>query len=624
MRRRREFDPEVDSYGRRGKSALPTQRLFLHCFRVQLRDASGSTFTAEAQLPPDLLQILQSLKYFDYDYQRQDANMAHFGNSSHINVEEGISYEDFEAYFENRRKLGADGFDLLRGLGIEVSSRSRNTDPQEDEVENYDFDDHNHTSEARKVLAQMDTNQRNSLWSRTHTANTQLAEETKADRWWKFESSEEEEEEVVVEPVPIIPKDIECCALDTLRSVKMDPGETIEDGHADVVKELKENYVVDQRALLHLKLEPAWSLLGFSRGFDADSADLEDITAYIERPDNRFTPVNGYFIVCEIQMSTGEYGELPKNRLLMPHPTDMTPDRSSRAVLRALTKFVGSRPSFLTLPKSSKKQLPRSQAGMKEVKVPGLVHRSLIARPQQTPHLDISTLPAADDDFRGSCCKRSAAALQMDSLTNNRTFIAPARVLQCLLPDVLNNEYVMYAIAHSSNEDIFNFEGCQAIISLGWNQAWRGALLDSFISVSLAVLFAVLTLFLQDTPEKVPSDRYIVLAASAVLVSLNFLKELFSLQGMFLLGKLRQHLTTAANYLVWVRIGLCYVVISDLAYEHQQWTTPSSEFSILLAVTVLLRWAHVLTTFRGYQWVGEKDAIRMNPLSCFENSICGL
>eukprot|EP00439_Symbiodinium_sp_Y106_P039243 s379_g4.t2 len=49
------------SYGLRGKSALPTQRLFLHCFRVQLRDASGSTFTAEAQLPPDLLQILQSL-----------------------------------------------------------------------------------------------------------------------------------------------------------------------------------------------------------------------------------------------------------------------------------------------------------------------------------------------------------------------------------------------------------------------------------------------------------------------------------------------------------------------------------------------------------------------------------
>ena len=27
---------------------------------------------------------------------------------------------------------------------------------------------------------------------------------------------------------------------------------------------------------------------------------------------------------------------------------------------------------------------------------------------------------------------------------------------------------------------------------------------------------------------------------------------------------------------------------------------------ILLAFTVLLRWGHVLTTFRGYQWVGEK------------------
>ncbi|CAE7940531.1 unnamed protein product [Symbiodinium necroappetens] len=732
------------------------------------------------------------------------ANMAHFGNSSHINVEEGISYEDFEAYFENRRKLGADGFDLLRGLGIEVSSCSRNTDPQEDEVENYDFDDHNHTFEARKVLAQMDTNQRNSLWSRTHTANTQLAEETKADRWWKFESSEEEEEEVVVEPVPIIPKEItkpsivahevpkpsssltteptvdlpknvRLCnpfnfarvnikasdaqqidskivifdfrnllnhpelsadvqeilqrlavllnlnalphrgvvtAIDddtdiieaeeailawirggAPRSVKMDPGETIEDGDADVVKELKENYVVDQRALLHLKLEPASSLLGFSRGFDADRADLEDITAYIERNqephltegsgltcgirngksnaspavppktalpkagtinckfshkapapkpkakaeeastvifagptysaewaadtaagrhlggpqsgeqflgvDSHNMDVANHFMLdsCPLVRSTGidvesgkaflwlpgslplfvsdtfrlkiecpedcrhyatrvdehvpiftsqdpagvpsavqslasleqdrtrsqgivrvrvkstvhatiyhalerrqvgdgafsteilpksaeaapsnghdagaslevsgyvhrdddyegkdpeklwklrdqamtlehrrvrrklrdpdeepdpfeasEFGEviavdhihafrspddsdaLDKSYVVLCVRENFGNDRSSRAVVRALTKFVGSRPSFLTLPKSSKKQLPR-------------------------------------------------------------TFIAPARVLQCLLPDVLNNEYVMYAIAHSSNEDIFNFEGCQA------------------------------------------------------------------------------------------------------------------------------------------------------------------
>ena len=29
--------------------------------RLTAEDASGSTFTAEAQLPPDLLQILQSL-----------------------------------------------------------------------------------------------------------------------------------------------------------------------------------------------------------------------------------------------------------------------------------------------------------------------------------------------------------------------------------------------------------------------------------------------------------------------------------------------------------------------------------------------------------------------------------
>lgn len=46
---------------------------------------------------------------------------------------------------------------------------------------------------------------------------------------------------------------------------------------------------------------------------------------------------------------------------------------------------------------------------------------------------------------RQRCCHRSGSVLQFDSLTNNRTFMAPARVLQCILPDVLNNEYVLYA-----------------------------------------------------------------------------------------------------------------------------------------------------------------------------------
>ena len=31
-----------------------------------------------------------------------------------------------------------------------------------------------------------------------------------------------------------------------------------------------------------------------------------------------------------------------------------------------------------------------------------------------------------------------------------------------------------------------------------------------------------------------------------------------------------------------------------------------SHLGILLAITVLFRWGDVLTTFRGYQWVGEK------------------
>ena len=85
-----------------------------------------------------------------------------------------------------------------------------------------------------------------------------------------------------------------------------DPGETIDDGDVDdeeAVKEIREKDIVDQRALLHLKLEPVpsdaanfrtWKngfkvqlskldtsgqglvLAWISRGFDADKADLQD------------------------------------------------------------------------------------------------------------------------------------------------------------------------------------------------------------------------------------------------------------------------------------------------------------------------------------------------------------
>ncbi|CAJ1439746.1 unnamed protein product [Effrenium voratum] len=182
---------------------------------------------------------------------------------------------------------------------------------------------------------------------------------------------------------------------------------------------------------------------------------------------------------------------------------------------------------------------------------------------------------------------------------SNRSFMAPARVLQCLLPDVLNNEYVLYAISHSSNEDIFEFHGCQAIVSLGWRQAWRSASLDSVFSVLLAILFATLTVSLgQQQPVS-----GVLLVAAGVLVTTNLIKQLLLMQGMFVLGKFRLYWATVQNYVDWCRIGLSYSV---LGLSYAQWAAPSAELSVLLAVAVLFRWADVVTSFRGYQWVGEK------------------
>lgn len=330
--------------------------------------------------------IFQShtLKYFDFENQRQDANMAHFENGAYLNVKEGIPFEEFNRFFVQRQQLGKAGVRLLRGLGVEVARQRRRTaDPSQDEVERYE---HDVASSAQLVMKHLEeTNQRSNF---------------------------------------------------------------------------------------------------------------------------RLQRQGSEFVV----------------------------ERKSRS-------------SYL--------------------------------------------------------CFRSGEILQFDSLMNNRTFMAPARVLQCILPDVLNNEYVLYAIAHASNEDIFEFHGCQAIISLGWSQAWLSAFVDSVLSITLAIIFAVITVFLSRA-EPASAFGFVLLGTAAVLVTVNLLKELCLMQGMFLLGKLRQYWFQVGNSLDWFRLVLSYMVLAFLALEPVQWQQPSSDLSVLLAVTALFRWGDVLTTFRGYQWVGEK------------------
>eukprot|EP00434_Breviolum_minutum_P026418 symbB.v1.2.023357.t1/scaffold2133.1/size88229/2 len=104
--------------------------------QILMTDAGDQTSCSELDLsehgsPQDLIvqdgflnahilnAIFQShsLKYFDFELQRQDANMAHFENSSYLNVVEGMPFEEFNGCFVKRQQLGKDGIQLLRGLG---------------------------------------------------------------------------------------------------------------------------------------------------------------------------------------------------------------------------------------------------------------------------------------------------------------------------------------------------------------------------------------------------------------------------------------------------------------------------------------------------------------------------
>lgn len=68
----------------------------------------GMFLRTPGQAPAHILNAIyqdHALKYFDFDLQRQDANMAHFQDSLSLNVKEGMPYEE-PLRNENRRGNG--------------------------------------------------------------------------------------------------------------------------------------------------------------------------------------------------------------------------------------------------------------------------------------------------------------------------------------------------------------------------------------------------------------------------------------------------------------------------------------------------------------------------------------
>eukprot|EP00931_Biecheleriopsis_adriatica_P028898 TRINITY_DN17223_c0_g1_i1.p1 TRINITY_DN17223_c0_g1~~TRINITY_DN17223_c0_g1_i1.p1 ORF type:complete len:904 (+),score=182.84 TRINITY_DN17223_c0_g1_i1:42-2753(+) len=204
---------------------------------------------------------------------------------------------------------------------------------------------------------------------------------------------------------------------------------------------------------------------------------------------------------------------------------------------------------------------------------------------------------------------RRRAETEVQSITSlvgaNRLSMAPAQVKQCILPDLLATESVLWALAHAPNEDIYDLPSCQAIIGLGWNLCWWNAALDTSLSVVLALLFAALTgvLVWQAPPD---TTGHALAASITCVVTFNMFKEVMQMIGMIRLKKFARYASDINNTQDWFRIGITYGVVIWLYVEPDLWTRRSFYFGLLLSVVVVFRWFRVLQSFRAYEWVGEK------------------
>eukprot|EP00930_Biecheleria_cincta_P035205 TRINITY_DN24228_c0_g1_i1.p1 TRINITY_DN24228_c0_g1~~TRINITY_DN24228_c0_g1_i1.p1 ORF type:complete len:917 (-),score=145.07 TRINITY_DN24228_c0_g1_i1:17-2743(-) len=207
------------------------------------------------------------------------------------------------------------------------------------------------------------------------------------------------------------------------------------------------------------------------------------------------------------------------------------------------------------------------------------------------------------------CCARRhvESPLHYPSLLKNSRSMAPAKVLQCVVPDILQTEQVLHAIAYSPTDEVYDLPGCEVLISLAWDRAWWSATVDAVSSIVLAILFACVTAVIRNSGgDEMQAVRNALLAAILALIAFAAWKEFLQLQGMYLLGKLKKYLLGVDNFLDWCRISCSFAVAIWLLAEPGNWVDPSLSFSVLLAFTSLFRWFRVLATFRGYELVGEK------------------
>lgn len=180
---------------------------------------------------------------------------------------------------------------------------------------------------------------------------------------------------------------------------------------------------------------------------------------------------------------------------------------------------------------------------------------------------------------------------------------ASADIVQCIVPNLLSSEHVLFALAFTPNTEIFDDLGCRAVVRLAYGEAWGSVLHVTVRSLSSALLFAAVTGLLGEKNTS-PVLKHMLSSVLLVLQIASFGGEALEMVGMRQIGRLKLYLTSLETWADWTRIVLSFTMIACLLADEIAWEDPSVEFRTLMATTALFRWVRVLSCLRAYELIG--------------------
>lgn len=180
----------------------------------------------------------------------------------------------------------------------------------------------------------------------------------------------------------------------------------------------------------------------------------------------------------------------------------------------------------------------------------------------------------------------------------------PINIFQCLIPAIADDIHVLAAIAKTSDVEIFDDPGCQAIVKLAWRKARPFNWAMFSFQLSNEVALCGLTDSLHESPViPLPVGPQAWAAVCVATWIPNGLEEVAEAVGFFELRHGYEYITDVANIFDWLRLAVRGFVMCHLAFggEGQSMTLRS-----LLALVVLWTWVRILFFLRVTKTLGTR------------------